>query len=69
MDPLHQDLLQVRVVLAVDLILNLPAQAIRRTFVSHADSLTGGQEMEEGAWREKMSEKVEGDEVEIMGKV
>lgn len=68
-DPLHQDLLQLRVVLAVDLILNLPAQAVRRTFVSHADSLPGGQEMEEGAWREKMSKKVEGDGVEIVGKV
>lgn len=43
-DPLHQDLLQLRVVLAVDLILNLPAQAVRRSFVSHADSLMGGQE-------------------------
>lgn len=51
-DPLHQDLLQLWVVLAVDLILNLPAQAVRWTFVSHADSLTGGQETEEGAWRE-----------------
>lgn len=38
-DPLHQDLLQVRVVLAVDLILNLSAQAVGRTFVSHASSL------------------------------
>lgn len=42
-DPLHQDLLQVRVVLAVDLILNLPTQAVGWTFVSHADSLKGGQ--------------------------
>lgn len=41
-DPLHQDLLQVRVILAVDLILNLPAQAEGWTFVSHADSLRVG---------------------------
>lgn len=64
-DPLNQDLLQLRVVLAINLILNLPAQAVRRTFVSHADSLTGGQKTEEGVWREK----VEGDGVEIVGKV
>lgn len=42
-DPLHQDLLQVRVILAVDLILNLPAQAEGWTFVSHADSLRVGE--------------------------
>lgn len=52
-DPLHQDLLQVRVVLAVNLILNLPAQAVGWTFVSHADSLKGGQEAEEAAWTDR----------------
>ena len=46
-DPLHQDLLQLRIILAVDLILNLPAHAVGWTFVSHADSLRGEGEMEE----------------------
>lgn len=47
-DPLHQDLLQLGVVLAVDLVLNLPAQAIGWTFVSHADALRGERERERG---------------------
>lgn len=64
-DPLHQDLLQVRVVLAVNLILNLPAQAVGRTFVSHADSLQGGQEAGEAAWTDR-EEQEGGGEVEIV---
>lgn len=46
-DPLYQDLLQLRVILAVDLLLNLPAHPVRWTLVCHADSLTGEMEMEE----------------------
>lgn len=47
-DPLHQDLLQLRIILAIDLILNLPTQAVGWTFVSHANSLRGESEMKEG---------------------
>lgn len=38
-DPLHQDLLQLRVILAVNFILNLSAHAVGWTFVSHAGTL------------------------------
>ncbi|TNN53419.1 hypothetical protein EYF80_036406 [Liparis tanakae] len=44
-DPLHQHQLQLGVVLAVDLVLDVPAHAEGGTFVSHADSL---RETEEG---------------------
>lgn len=75
-DPLHQDLLQIRIVLAVDLILNLPAQAVRRTFVRHADSLeaeeAGRRSRKEGKCRRCRGEQKEVkkiDEYEWSGEV
>lgn len=44
-DPLHQDLLQLWVVLAVDLVLDLPTQAVGWTFVSHAGTLGQAREV------------------------
>lgn len=41
-DPPHQDLLQLGVVLAVDLLLHLPAQPVRWSPVCHGDSGEGG---------------------------
>lgn len=45
-DPLHQNLLQLWVVLAVDLVLDLPTQAVGWTFVSHAGTLGQARWME-----------------------
>ena len=44
-DPPHQHLLQLRVVLPVYLLLHLPAQAVRRSPVCHADGRGGSAEI------------------------
>lgn len=59
-DPLHQNLLQLWVVLAVDLVLNLPTQAIGWTFVSHAGTLGQAREVKDGNEREIHAFKVKG---------
>lgn len=50
-NPLDQDLLQVRIVLLLNLLLHLSAQAVGRSPVGHSDSCGDGEELWEDITR------------------